>query len=452
MKIAFVTTCKGRLCHLRETLPRNLRDNADFKNCVFVVLNYNDRDGLAHYIQHEHAAEIASGKLVYYRTNEPDRFHMANAKNMAHRCAIREGADVLVTLDADNLTGPKFASYIARQFAMNYGLSFMSPDFEALPPRGKRFNQHNPERLGRGFAGRLAIRAQDFIKIGGYNEIFDTWRGEDIDMIARLNRLGLKKTAIEPLYLNALAHSTEMRFSEYPEAIKYETDEIYELTRTAHDTVVNWGNAGCGTVFRNFKSTPIKLGRVPTRVFGIGMQRTGTSSLHEAFQTLGFDSMHWPSADWAQAVWQETNKWGRSGTLERSYAACDNPIPSLYQKLDKAYPGSKFVLTVRDENDWLASVEKFWTYEGNHQRWVWDVDKFTHRMHSIIYGQPTFDREVFRARYRKHNAEVMEYFDGRADLLRMDVAPDTPMDDLCGFLGVPPTGRKFPHSNKGHTP
>ena len=40
---------------------------------------------------------------------------MAHAKNMAHRLGIIEGADILCNLDADNFTGPGFASYIAEQ-------------------------------------------------------------------------------------------------------------------------------------------------------------------------------------------------------------------------------------------------------------------------------------------------------------------------------------------------
>ena len=237
MKIVLATTCRGRVEHLAQTFPANLADNP---GATFLVLDYGDEDGLGKYIEQEHAGDLASGRLIYYRT-DADRFVMAHAKNMAHRCAMLEGAGILVTLDADNLTGPGFAEFVAHQFATNHNLSFLCPDFEALPPRGHRFNKFNPVSLARGFAGRLAIRAQDWLKVGGYNEIYDTWRGEDIDLIARLNRLGLKKAPIDRAYLNALAHGNGMRFREYPDAVKFENDAIYEQTRTAHDTVVNWG-------------------------------------------------------------------------------------------------------------------------------------------------------------------------------------------------------------------
>jgi hypothetical protein len=304
-------------------------------------------------------------------------------------------------------------------------------------------------RLGRGFAGRLAIRANDFLKVGGYHECFETWRGEDIDIIARLDRLKLKRGSIDSVFLNAIAHSTAVRFREYPEAEKYENEQIFTVSENAVDTVVNAGKFGCGVVYRNFDlSAPVSFAPIPTRVFGIGMQKTGTTSLHEAFQMLGFDSGHWKSAEWARTIWWEMNKWGRSRTAELDNALSDNPIPLLYEKLDKAYPGSKFILTVRDEDEWIRSMENFWTYEGNPRRWTWDVDGFSHKMHGIIYGQVEFDEEIFRERYRKHNAEVESYFKGRADFLRLKVDQGTTMTELSTFLGCPVMDMKFPHQHR----
>jgi Sulfotransferase domain len=449
MRIACVTTCKGRLHHLQQTLSHNIRDRG-LNGVVFVLLDYSDRDDLGDYIQAEHKADIDAGTLVYYRFDDAERFHMAHAKNMAHRCAIGEGADILVTLDADNLNGPGFIDYVTGRFAADPELSFLCPDFKTLPPPGQRFNKANPVRLGRGFAGRLAIRWGDFLKAGGYNEVYDTWRGEDIDLIARLGRLSLKKGAIEPIFLNAIAHTSKLRFCEYPDAEKFESEDVYAATEKASDTVVNNGRLGCGAVYRNFDRIPFYLAPIPTRIFGIGMQRTGTSSLHAAFQSLGFDAGHWKSAEWAQAIWREMNRWGRSRTLEKDYALSDNPIPLLYEQLDQGYPGSKFVLTVRDEDGWIRSVRKFWTYEGNPRRWTWDADGFSHKVHAITYGIVTFDEAVFRARYRKHNADAEAYFRGRSDFLKLDISDPTAMDKLCRFLGQPVIGQSFPHENRSN--
>ena len=451
-KIAFCTTCRGRVEHLAQTLPQNLLDSADYANAVFVVLDYNDRKGLKEYLLSGSAAAVRSamneGRVVFYYNPMPARFHMANAKNMAHRLGIREGADILVTLDADNYTGPGFAEFIADRFSREANI-FLCPDFQALPPPGHRFNKDNPLRLGRGFAGRLAIRAQDFIKVGGYDESFDTWRGEDIDIIARLDRLGVGKRRIDAEYLNAIAHGSAVRFKEYPHAKVYEDDTIYSITSAATNTIVNNGSFGLGTVFRNFGGAPIDLNPVPTRIFGIGMQRTATSSLHDALGILNYDSAHWKSAEWARAIWWEMNRWGRSATVEREYAICDNPIPLLYRKLDAAYPGSKFILTVRDEADWVKSVETLWSYDLNPHRHSWDGDGFTHKMHGILYGRVDFDAETFLACYRQHNAEVLAYFSGRAgDLLVMNMSNGAGWEELCPFLSVPLVETPFPHSNQ----
>jgi len=355
--IIFVTTCKGRAQHIEQTLPRNLADNADFPDCKFVVLDYSSQDHLQEYLLNNHAKDIETGRLVVYSYPGAERFHVAHAKNLAARCGLIEGADILVTLDADNYTGPGFARWVADN--LTAPRTFLCPDFpliQSLP--------HGPDRPLRGFAGRLAIRAQDFIKMGGYDETYDTWRGEDIDMISRLLRTGgYTMKHIPTRLLGAIPHSAEVRFAEYPHARQYENRREVKIIDARKETVVNFGRFGLGTVYRNYRWTPIELTPVPTRVFGIGLQKTGTSSLHEAFKILGYDSFHWGEGE-SPVIWHEMQTACRSKMLERWYAACDLPIPLLYKRLDRAYPGSKFILTIRDEGDWLKSVEGLWDAEA----------------------------------------------------------------------------------------
>ena len=137
-RIAFVSTCKGRLMHLRETLPKNIADNADYDNCVFVVLAYGDGD-VCEYVRTFHGDAIASGRLVVYTYRNGDApFHVAHAKNIAARCGIRERADILVTLDADNFTGRGFAHFVADNFREPSirRNSYLAPDFAAIPKPG----------------------------------------------------------------------------------------------------------------------------------------------------------------------------------------------------------------------------------------------------------------------------------------------------------------------------
>jgi hypothetical protein len=444
VNIVFATTCRGRTEHLRQTLPQNLADNPGSK---FVLLNYNDRDDLYDYVRGNHAEDIESGRLVLYSYYDSPVFVMAHAKNMAHRLAMREGADVLVTLDADNYAGYRFEDYLRHKFTIDPDLSYVCPDLAALPPPDQRYNKDNPVRLARGIVGRLAIRAQDFLKAGGYNNKYEVWGGEDIDLLARLLRLGLKRGFIDDSYLNAIIHGAGLRFKEYPHARQYENDRIYKETRNAYDTVVNFGDIGCGEVFRNFEDVPVPMGPVPTRIFGVGFQRTGTSSLHEALTLLGYDAAHWLSGPWASDIWHEMHKWGNSRTLERHYALSDNPIPLLFRELDRAYPGSKFILTMRDEAKWLRSMEKFFSYERNPLRKTWEHDRGSYRMLGITYGRIDFDAETMLARYQRHNWEVREYFASRPDdLLVMDMDAGAGWPELCGFLGRPVPDALYPHA------
>lgn len=436
-RIAFVTTCKGRLQHLSETLRKNIYDNADYPNCVFVVLGYGDSE------LDDYMAEWRHQSVAYYSFPEGKGFHVSHAKNLAMRCAMLEGADILVTVDADNYTGSGFARFIGFEMGMNEPGVFFCPDHFGI-----KQIPHGPFRPLRGYAGRLAIRTQDFIKIGGYDESFDTWRGEDIDAAQRMLRLGFRMKFIPNSFLSVIPHGSDVRFKEYAHAKVFERAYEFKIIQNMTTTVVNYGNFGVGRVFRNFSHDGIDLARLPTRIFGIGMHKTASTSLHHAFQHLGFDSWHWKSNRQAWRIFSEMNRLGRSTLLEQSYSLCDNPIPILYRKLDLAYPGSKFILTMLSDEKWLDAVECLWDPKRN-PYYDWDKQPFSHMIHEAIYGQRHLDRSVFLARYHRHNRDVLEYFRNRpGDLLVMNMSEGAGWDELCGFLGKPIPNITYPHAHK----
>ncbi len=200
-----------------------------------------------------------------------------------------------------------------------------------------------------------------------------------------------------------------MRFKDYPNArTDMGEDQFHADIYESDNTIANFGKIGCGTVYRNFGPVPIVLKPLPTRIFGIGMHKTATTSLHSALSMLEFESAHWKSAHWAKAIWDQMQTEGKSLTLEQHYALCDLPIPVLFKELDKAYPG---------------------------YRTSWNTDPFSHKIHKAIYGQKGFDEEIFRARFRKHNADVVEHFKDRPnDLLVLNMESNPGWGPLCTFL------------------
>ena len=299
------------------------------------------------------------------------------------------------------------------------------------------------------------------MKTGGYDEAkYAAWGPDDKDFHYRLRRFEYKAKEIPRRFLDVVLHNDKMRFRDYPDIVPTTQSEDFQQV-CDESTIANWGKIGCGTVCRRFGSADFPPGHtrflnpLPTRIFGIGLHKTATTSLHKALQILGFESAHWKTAHWAKAIWDEMKANGRSLTVEKSYALSDLPIGLLYKELDQAYPGSKFILTVRNENAWLKSVGKHWSHEHNPFRAAWDTDPFTHKVHNELYGRKKFDKTIFLERYRRHNAEVQEYFRGRGDdllVLRMDeeylnAAPEhyqAPFNQLCSFLDVPRPGVPYP--------
>ena len=117
----------------------------------------------------------------------------------------------------------------------------------------------------------------------------------------------------------------------------------------------------------------------------------------------------------------------------------DNPWPVLFRELDQRWPGSLFILTLREENSWIRSVLRhFGSTPHQMQRWVYGVDF------------PAGNEDVFLDRYRKHNEDVLEYFkDRQSDLLVVEVGAVDPWKAVCEFLSADIPDRPFPHSYKG---
>ena len=431
-KVVFCTTCKNRTGHLRHTLPDNLSEN---KNSHFVVLDYNSGDDLLEFLK-SFSCEIKDRRLSVYSYSGSSLFRMAHAKNLAHRLGIMEGGAILVNLDADNFAGPKFDLFAKDMFSRG--------------PQVFLWANMIKGEMHRGISGRIAVSPQAFYKVGGYDEKFSAWASDDKDLNIRLRMIDYQGIEIDRKFLYCIRHNDKIRFKDYPHLLNAGDSEFAIDAASIQKSVVNEGKIGCGTVYRNFdRDDVVEVKPVASRIFGIGFPKTGTSSLNRAFKILGLDSWHWSSAHIAKKIWQEMSNGNTSPTLERWQSLCDLPIPLLYRKLDTAYPGSKFVLTIRKESEWLESIRKHFLSEYNPWKSGWDNDPFSHRVHHLAYGRKDFDAEVFLTRYRQHNSEVQEFFRCRPEsLLLLHLDRGDGWQRLCSFIGKTCPDVPFPHENK----
>ena len=167
------------------------------------------------------------------------------------------------------------------------------------------------------------------------------------------------------------------------------------------------------------------------KIFGIGLSRTGTTSLTEALRILGYSAIHFP--------------W-RFSEIDGVDAATDTPVALKYAELDKRYPGSRFILTHRDRIAWLRSCQKFW--RKNAEDFA-AVPAFVD-LHTKLYGGPTFSRKRFGEAYDRHVDGVNAFFRDRpADLLVIDIArEDDPWRPLAAFLEADIPETPFPRQNR----
>jgi len=174
------------------------------------------------------------------------------------------------------------------------------------------------------------------------------------------------------------------------------------------------------------------------KVIGIGFHKTGTTTLKAALTSLGFN-VQGVKKELATALFKDDLE--SVFKLTQGYDAFqDNPWPLLYKEIDKWYPNSKFILTIRDKERWIRSVvNHFGQKHTEMRRWIYGV------------GHPLGNESIYLEKYDKHNAEVVEYFRHRKeDFLVVDWEKGDGWKSLCDFLYEPFPDLPFPHAKKGN--
>lgn len=176
------------------------------------------------------------------------------------------------------------------------------------------------------------------------------------------------------------------------------------------------------------------------KLFGIGLSKTGTTSLAQALALLGFNTRDYPGlTHYAPGDLSSID----ASLLEEFDALTDTPIPSFYRELDARYPDAKFILTQREQQGWLNSCKKQFT-----QKLADKQNEAHNRLFMDLYGCTVFDEEKFAAGYERFVQGVLEYFKDRPDkLLILNVTGGDGWEQLCPFLGKPVPEQPFPKAN-----
>ena len=130
------------------------------------------------------------------------------------------------------------------------------------------------------------------------------------------------------------------------------------------------------------------------KVFAVGFNKTGTKSLHGLFTSMGLPSFHGKE-------WRDCSDL----RLLRKYDCFSDGTPGDPRILDEAFPGSRFVLQVRNLDSWvysrLAHIRR--AREIGRFQWTPEWNESPEAVRSWI---------VTRTRY---HLSVMNYFEQRPD-------------------------------------
>lgn len=162
------------------------------------------------------------------------------------------------------------------------------------------------------------------------------------------------------------------------------------------------------------------------KIFGIGLPETANRCLHDAMGVLNFTSLLNP-----KHYWQLLHMGIYTMPDDDSWDCLCHFGMRHYRRLDKAYPDSKFILTMRNKKKWLVSCEK--QFKANY---IYDAAEQAIRID--IFGTTDFDIDQFSDIYDAHFFSVMEWFktidSGR--WLLLDIFDNPNWGGLCSFLHV----------------
>lgn len=184
-KYSLIVTCKGRLMHLKETLPLFCA----LPDTEVMLVDYGCPDKSGDWAE----ANFPAVKVV--RVDDDPGFNPSRARNIAAR---QSAADYLFFVDADVKVQPVALDEINAVITPNTYATVDATD------------------LGDDARGTCVVPRGKFEAVGGYDELLKNYGMEDTELYVRLTDFGLADAFISPAGFAAIAHSDEMRTRFFP--------------------------------------------------------------------------------------------------------------------------------------------------------------------------------------------------------------------------------------------
>lgn len=175
--ITLVTVCKGRLHHLQQTLPTFVTQ----AGTLSVVVDYACPQGTGDWVE----SHFPGVQVVRH---QEATWCLARGRNLGARAA---GTDWLMFVDADIRLPVDFIATIRPR--LTPGVHYRAKPFHA------------------NCYGTVICHRRDFEAVGGYDEAFLGWGGEDDDLYYRLALRGVRAEGFPVSMLSPIEHGDEER-------------------------------------------------------------------------------------------------------------------------------------------------------------------------------------------------------------------------------------------------
>jgi hypothetical protein len=181
-----------------------------------------------------------------------------------------------------------------------------------------------------------------------------------------------------------------------------------------------------------------------TLVFGVGLSRTGTTSLTVALRILGWKADHFPRRkDFDMGYYEGGTEWLQ---IEKDgmNAITDLPAAVFVEELANLYPHAKFVLTTRKLGKWLRSMKQLMAPQAKKiPQANWQVF-----FRAAAYRTLRYNEHTLRNSFYQHHRKVKNVIPAERLLeLPLEISDSEKWKRLCGFLGVPVPDCSYPRKS-----
>lgn len=198
------------------------------------------------------------------------------------------------------------------------------------------------------------------------------------------------------------------------------------------------------------------------KVFCIGLNKTGTTSLEKALRDLGYRVGSQAKGEMLLAAYLRGEFTPIIEFCKTADAFQDIPfsLPFTYVPLDSAFSNAKFILSVRDTpEEWYHSLVRFMTqfFDGvrptaamlkecdyRYRGFMWDS------MYGVLPlpAEDPFHKSTTIDFYNAHNDNARCYFRERSNFLELNLSDPSSYARMCAFLGREPRADAFPWLNR----